>query len=200
MSNFWAQFFSSFGLQFLWSMINGLQLIAHLPLFSISLPAVTLSFFKELQFVVGFDWFENYNNEVLKLSFGITETEPYNLRFKSIGFDEHNILINAGCLMFFLCFVVIKILVALGVSIFRCRCKKEKGKKRMVSRSMNSKLSLINCCKEFQVSIWLVHQNSVNLVFRFLLETLLDLIICVWIGFGFKNAVEASGGQMTGFD
>ena len=107
-------------------MINGLQLVAHLPLFSITMPAVSLVFFKELQFIVGFDWFENWNKEFMKVSLGITGTDPYNLRFASLGFDEHSVLVNMGCVMFFLSFILIKIMVSLCLTVMRCRCKKNK--------------------------------------------------------------------------
>ena len=132
-------------------MINGLQLAAHLPLFSITLPAVTLSFFKDLQFIVGFDWFESYNKEFLDYSLGITETEPYNLRFVSIGFEEHNVLVNMGCVMFFLSFVLLKILISLCLTVLDCRCKRSLERRENAKRRKYSKFSLIRCCLDCQV-------------------------------------------------
>ena len=53
--NFAMSFFVAFSLNFLWSMINSLQMIVYLPLLNITLPANTNTLFSILIEVATFD-------------------------------------------------------------------------------------------------------------------------------------------------
>ena len=54
-------------------MINGLQLVAHLPLFNVIIPANTMMLFNELQLVVSFDFLEKIYPRYAR-DLGITQT------------------------------------------------------------------------------------------------------------------------------
>ena len=57
-SNVFTRHVATYGLQLVWSTINSLQLIVHLPLNNVIVPAKSQMVFNELQLVASFDYLE----------------------------------------------------------------------------------------------------------------------------------------------
>ena len=117
-SNTLAQYSVTFGLQLLWGMINGLQLLVHLPLYNVTIPANAMLIFNELQLVVSFDYLEKIYPSYAR-DLGITQTPSLNSRFDRLGYEERNIIANTGSIVFFLAFVILKVIFALIVTLCR---------------------------------------------------------------------------------
>ena len=86
-------------------MINGLQLLVHLPLYNVTIPANAMLIFNELQLVVSFDYLEKIYPGYAR-DLGITQTPSLNSRFERLGYEERNIIANTGSIVFFLAFVI----------------------------------------------------------------------------------------------
>lgn len=78
-------------------MINNIQLVLHLPLFNLPMPANLILFMQALFDVITFDFF---NTEYFSsLIFGLEDTDnypPYNDNFDFIGYSTNNFLYNMG--------------------------------------------------------------------------------------------------------
>ena len=90
-------------------MINALQLIVHVPLFSISFPQNAQSYFAKIIFVVNFDILPS--KIILNKAFDFEKQEPINSNYEIMGYEAINYMLNMGSL--FLIFGVI-----LTLSIF----------------------------------------------------------------------------------
>ena len=101
-------------------MINGLQLLVHLPLYNVTIPANAMVIFNELQLVVSFDYLEKIYPSYAR-DLGITKTPSLNSRFERLGYEERNIIANTGSIVFFLAFVILKVIFAFFVTL--CRLK-----------------------------------------------------------------------------
>lgn len=66
-------------------MINGIQLVVHLPLYKVTLPVQTMALFRKLQQVVSFEFLELIYPDYTR-DMGISETSPYNDRFDRLGY------------------------------------------------------------------------------------------------------------------
>ena len=118
-SNAFLQFSSNYSLQILWCLFNGLQLVSHLPLYNITLPANTLVLCEKLMTIISFDYLEQIFPTFTR-DIGITETHPWNLRFESLGYEQHNIIANMGSILVFLAFIVFKIMILIGFELCGC--------------------------------------------------------------------------------
>ena len=98
----------------------------------------------------------------------MTQTPAYNQKFANLGYDSRNILTNMGSIMLLLALIVLRVL--LSILIAACRCRK---------------------CQKKRELKWI----NANLVFRFMLEAILEISICAILGIGFKKAVEEQGQQ-----
>ena len=153
-------------------MINGLQLVAHIPLFTLTLPANAMVLFNELATLVSFDYFES---AMERMDLGMTETEAYNVRFDWLGYNSHNTIENLSSIMVALILILIKLMIALAVSVFRCRCQKKLKHYIRRRRNRRRRNMCLECCLDAQISLWVLHQTNINIVLRFLLETLLEI-------------------------
>jgi hypothetical protein len=103
-------------------MINTLQLIVHLPLFSINFPPNVIAFFKALINIVTFDF---YNlNPKLEALFTLPSDSSYtafNDRFDFMGYSTTNSLYNIGLPVFYLMiYMVMGILYGILSGILKC--------------------------------------------------------------------------------
>ena len=95
-------------LQQLWSMINNLQLILHVPLFTILLPPNVMTFFQALIKVVTMDFFDM--SLKLQAIFSLPDEstyEAYNDRFDLLGYSTTNTIYNLGMPVFYLMWYVV---------------------------------------------------------------------------------------------
>ena len=87
----------------LYSMINSLQITAHLPLNNITFTANARKTFQYLIDIVSFDLFDVKNF----IDFGFTETDPWSSGFDLLDFESCNFIENLGSIsIFILLFVV----------------------------------------------------------------------------------------------
>ena len=88
-------------------MINNLQLILHVPLFTILLPPNVMSFFQALINVVSMDFFDF--SPKLQAIFSLPDDstyEAYNDRFDLLGYSTTNTIYNLGMPLFYLMWYV----------------------------------------------------------------------------------------------
>ena len=87
-----------------------LQILAHLPLANINLPANTQQSFEIIISIVSFDYFPLTD----VVDFGFTETEPQSDKFELLGYETSNFIEGMGSIMlFFWAWFIYIILVAL---------------------------------------------------------------------------------------
>ena len=82
-------------------MINTLQFILHVPLFSMSLPANIMIVFQALFNMITFDYIDT--NDKLKAVFGLSDASDYpayNDKFDMLGYSTTNTLYNIGLPIF----------------------------------------------------------------------------------------------------
>lgn len=106
-SNFLLNLILAASLSQLWSMLNGLQLAVHLPLFNLNFPA-NANFF--IEFVIQVATFDLIPPELVLSFFSFTETDPYNSGFDSTGYSSMHPIENLGT-----CWVLVQIYLILVV-------------------------------------------------------------------------------------
>ena len=92
----WKIFATS--MQTLFGSIIALQIIGHLPLQNVQLPATSIQIFDILVQIVSFDYFPL--TEVW--DFGFTPTEPWSLRFVNLQYETVNFIEGLGSIMIFI--------------------------------------------------------------------------------------------------
>ena len=93
--NFGMSFFMAFSLNFLWSMINSLQMIVYLPLLNITFPANANTIFKILISVATFDVVP-FSDEISKFMFNFKYSTALvsQSSFESLEIETKNFIIN----------------------------------------------------------------------------------------------------------
>jgi hypothetical protein len=84
-------------------MVNNLQIILHIPLFSLTFPPNLMTFFKAIFDVITFDIFDM--NPKLQYIFSlkdVSEYPAYNERFDMLGYSSSNTIYNVGMPVFFI--------------------------------------------------------------------------------------------------
>ena len=51
---------------------------------------------------------------------GITETDAYSVQFERLGYEQRNVIVNMGCIIVVIGFILLKVLLALIFSICGC--------------------------------------------------------------------------------
>ena len=92
----WKVFATS--MQTIFGSIISLQIVGHLPLQNVQLPATSMQIFDILVQIVSFDYFPF--TEVWDL--GFTPTEPWSLRFVSLQYETVNFIEGMGSIMIFM--------------------------------------------------------------------------------------------------
>jgi len=159
-------------LQTLWGAINALQIVAFLPLYNVHFPAQSYFLFDMLVQVVSFD----FAQPTELWEFNITETDAINEKAEWLGFESQNIFDDLGSVNFILAFLIINS-ICLPLLLVMAR-----------------KLNILK-----QVQKYLGSEKSVSQAWlRFLLETYLELLICIIVSSGFFKLVDES--NVSGWD
>jgi len=112
----------SMSLSLVWSMVNTLQLIVHLPLFSIMHPSNALIFYTLLIGVTNFSLVDVSGVQVKMLQPEDVEADSsHTLNFELMGYESRNAVLNLESMFFYLLGGVAMIFVSIGARmIFRC--------------------------------------------------------------------------------
>ena len=106
-------FFLSGVLQFLWSLINGLQVIVLSILFSVMFPANAEAVFITIMSLVNMDMFGS--EVILQSWFSFKSNESFNPIFEKAGYETTTYILNLGPIFFFvpgfLAFVILRELI-----------------------------------------------------------------------------------------
>ena len=117
-SNFVVGLVMGSSMNLLWSMLNGLQLVVHLPLFFTPFPANANYF---VDYLIDIATFEACPEEILNI-FDFPVTESYNLAFQSTGYESMfaigNLRTSVLMMNFWLLFLVLWIV--LGICAIKC--------------------------------------------------------------------------------
>jgi len=115
----------SMSLQMLWSLVNTLQLVTHVALFSIVLPSNLLTFYSILIEAANFELLpsESIINSILSFR---EEDPSHSVNFELMGYESSNAIKNLGSVFLVFCFSLGMIVVVgliqlayLGCSCFR---------------------------------------------------------------------------------
>ena len=101
-------------MQMMFGSIISLQILAHLLLANIRLPANTLQCFDIMIQIVSFDYFD--------LDFDLTPTEPWSEQFDNLGYGSSNFFENMGSIMVYMWFGAVYILVVLVLHRLKVKC------------------------------------------------------------------------------
>ena len=92
------QFFFKESMQVLFGSIISLQIIAHIPLANVMIPADALQSFDIMVQIVSFDYFPFTDY----IDLGFTETEPWSANFAFLGYETINFIECLGSIMIFI--------------------------------------------------------------------------------------------------
>ena len=97
------------------------QIIAHLPLTDIKMPANVLQQFQVMISVVSFDYFPPFEY----VDVGFSEAWAYSPNFEWIGYDTINFMVGLGSIIVFAAIELLIILIAVMIRpcLSRCRCR-----------------------------------------------------------------------------
>ena len=101
--------FASVVITYIWSMINGLQVIALTSLFKVNIPInVSSVLFKILQ-LANFDLFKV--GWLLQKIFHFSETPAFNYQFATASYDNSNFILGIGMMNFAIVYYIVFLLV-----------------------------------------------------------------------------------------
>ena len=117
------------GLQFLWGMVNALQLMVHMVLINLLYPASIQRVFIIFMQIASFEVIDT--SEWYEDNFNLQHSESLNLALEELGYESQNFIINAGLLFLT---VVVSLFALLGIAaVFSFR------KKNMTARMIYEK-------------------------------------------------------------
>lgn len=114
-----SQFLFTYALALTLSMISGIQIVSHLPLNKVTIPANAQIVFAELLRIAAFDVYEPADH----FNLGISQTMAFNEKFEQLGYQSLNVVENMGSIIFFFSFVVLKILLTFIMLLTGCSAK-----------------------------------------------------------------------------
>ena len=94
--------------------IISLQILAHLLLANIRMPANALQCFDIMIQIVSFDYFA--------LDFDLTPTEPWSEQFSYLGYESLNFFENMGSIMLYLWIGAAQILIVIILYLLKVKC------------------------------------------------------------------------------
>ena len=148
--NFFISLLLATALQYLWGMVNSLQLIVMGVLFDILQPENAKVIQLQILKACSFDFF--YTEDLYKSMFGFKDSESFNDNFEEAGIEGSNFIIGVGPVFFFI--VIFPIYMCVHKS---CRYVFQDDKKP-------------NCC-----SNWLQPKPCLPIVMVFLLESCVEI-------------------------
>jgi len=90
-------------------MLNTLQLIVHLPLFSVVHPSNALTFYLLLFEVANFSLLDTSDVQAKVLKIG--EEDPHTFNFEILGYEQLNSIVNLGSMFLYLSLSAVMILL-----------------------------------------------------------------------------------------
>jgi len=165
---------ASCSLSLLWSMLNTLQLIVHLPLFSVVHPSNALYFYILLFGVANFTPIDV--SETTSKAFDFTPSEEaHTLNFRLLGYESKNAIENLGNNFLVLLFAIGMIMLIFALEMI-----------------INSRF-----CRDSKLLKWILQalrkQFMFSFILRLVLETYLEICICVLINL--KNLQKSTAGD-----
>ena len=158
----------STSLNSLWSMANGLQLIVHLPLYSIVTPPNAQMLLAPMVNVANFDMIPTFLFYPYIFNYG--DSDPYNKNFAFAGYDSGYLAENMGT-NFCLTHVAISGLIALA--ILKYTIKRAARQQTKESKKINQYIFLA-----YKPYFKLKEMFSWNVIIRSALETYMEAILC----------------------
>ena len=110
--NFTISLLFSATMQYLWSMLNSLQVMVLAILLDLMLPYNLQAILLEVKSACNFDLFQT--EVIYKEFFGFADTESYSPRFEAVGLDGSNFIIHLGTLFVFISMFPIYVLFKKG--------------------------------------------------------------------------------------
>ena len=101
--------FASVVITYIWSMINGLQVIALSSLFKVRIPAVALVVLTTILQLAAFDLFKV--GTLLQKIFSFSDTPAFNSSFAEAGYENSNFILGLGLMNFAIVYYFVFLLV-----------------------------------------------------------------------------------------
>eukprot|EP00347_Sterkiella_histriomuscorum_P021033 403335520 len=111
-----TQIVISQSLQVLWGFVNSQQLISHLPLYELMIPANLYYFFQLVVGSMSFDYM--FSDLIVQTVFDIPDTDAYNDNFRDFGYDSKIAIENMGFNTFLLLISPALIVITLIIQFF----------------------------------------------------------------------------------
>ena len=101
----------------IWNMINELQLMAHLPIFSVAFPANAFVVYERIADIAMFDIYET--GDLIQEWFGVdNEAGPHSIELDRLSYNYDNMLSNMGANLFLWAAIPTAILLSLIFKFF----------------------------------------------------------------------------------
>ena len=103
--------FSNLAIHLVWNMLNELQLMVHLPLFSPTFPANAFKLYEYIIDIARFDFIDNsmFIPQMFDLD---TDEEPYSPEFGNLAYGMRTSLVNQGSVLWIWLFNLLSILIS----------------------------------------------------------------------------------------
>ena len=98
------------------------QILAHMPLANITLPANSMQAFEIMANVVSFDYFPVFDH----WDVGFTPTDPYRVNFEWLGYESLNFLEGMGSISLLILAGLLYILTMATLRVFKCNQKSKR--------------------------------------------------------------------------
>lgn len=111
--NFFVSLIFASALQYLWGMVNALQIMVLAVLFDILLPSNVMVILREITKACNFDFF--YTADFYTVWFGFKETASYSEHFELAGFGGSNFIIGLGTMFIFIVIFPLSVLLKIAM-------------------------------------------------------------------------------------
>ena len=140
-------------LQYLWGLINTLQIITLTALFSILAPLNAQYVMFQLMGYANFDIFRT--QDILQAMFNFKETEPFNVVFEQAGYESATFIIELGLMFFVISSTAIYQLIKTILKLSTRNCS-ENWFTRFLRRETNLRLPIVRFLIEGYLELGLV--------------------------------------------
>eukprot|EP00347_Sterkiella_histriomuscorum_P008002 403346742 len=105
------------GLQSIWGMINGLQLLTHLPLMNLNMPANLICFYSLINDIASFDLIptDSFTDDIME--FDEDSDYAFNNSFDFMGYQSVNLITNLGLFFYIILINLVILILALYASV-----------------------------------------------------------------------------------
>eukprot|EP00347_Sterkiella_histriomuscorum_P013970 403362661 len=162
--------FLSQGMQQMWGMIEGFQLMTHLPMMSIVIPANTQNLFSLLNDIASFNLIPTEDLTNSLFHFDEESEKAYNDSFEFMGYENMNMIQNLGLLFYMIVINWMILILCLMLIFFLHQILAPDNK---VLKYMKEKIVF-------------------NLILRFMIESSLEIGVCCFINVN-ELSLNASG-------